>query len=62
MDHQLEQQQLTCIYSLLNNKKIKNDIAITGEIDLQGVTAIGGLELKILAVLSALNTFYSQRK
>jgi ATP-dependent Lon protease len=37
------------IYSLFNNKKIKNNIAITGEINLQGnVTAIGGLELKIL--------------
>ena len=39
----------TVIYSLLNNKKIKNNIAITGEINLQGnVTAIGGLDLKIL--------------
>jgi hypothetical protein len=38
----------TAIYSLLNNKKIKNDIAITGEINLQGrVTAIGGLSEKI---------------
>ena len=37
------------IYSLFNNKKIKNKIAITGEINLQGnITAIGGLELKIL--------------
>lgn len=36
------------IYSLLKNQKIKNDIAITGEITLQGiVTAIGGLESKI---------------
>lgn len=36
------------IYSLLTNKKIKNDYAITGEIDLNGnITAIGGLELKI---------------
>tara|TARA_A100001015_G_scaffold311080_1_gene413621 strand:- start:9587 stop:12841 length:3255 start_codon:yes stop_codon:yes gene_type:complete len=41
---------ITCaMYSLLTNKKIKNTIAITGEINLQGcVTAIGGLELKIL--------------
>ena len=38
----------TAIYSLLNNKVIKS-VAITGEINLQGrVTAIGGLELKIL--------------
>ena len=37
------------IYSLLNNKPIKYDLAITGEINLQGcVTAIGGLDLKII--------------
>ena len=42
------------IYSLLNNKQIKNNIAITGEINLQGrVTAIGGLELKILGGIKA---------
>jgi len=36
------------LISLFNNKKIKNDISITGEITLQGdITAIGGLELKI---------------
>ena len=36
------------IYSMLINKKIKHDIAITGEINLQGnVTAIGGLEEKL---------------
>ena len=41
---------ITCVlYSLLTDRKIKNTIAITGEINLQGgVTAIGGLELKIL--------------
>ena len=44
----------TVIYSLLNNKKIRNDIAITGEINLQGrVTIIGGLELKILGGIRA---------
>ncbi len=44
----------TVIYSLLNNKKIKNTIAITGEINLQGeVTAIGGLESKILGGIRA---------
>ena len=44
----------TAIYSLLNNKKIKNDVAITGEINLQGrVTIIGGLELKILGGIRA---------
>jgi ATP-dependent Lon protease len=42
------------IYSLLNNKKIKEDVAITGEINLQGkVSAIGGLELKILGGIKA---------
>ena len=42
------------IYSLLNKKKIKNDIAITGEINLQGkVSAIGGLCLKILGGVRA---------
>jgi ATP-dependent Lon protease len=42
------------MYSLFSGKKIKNDIAITGEICLQGrVTAIGGLELKILGGLRA---------
>ena len=39
----------SAIYSLLANKKIKKTVAITGEINLQGcVTAIGGLDLKIL--------------
>ena len=42
------------LYSLLTNKKIKNTIAITGEICLQGnVTAIGGLDLKILGGIRA---------
>ena len=42
------------IHSLLSGKKIKNDIAITGEINLQGcVTAIGGLDLKILGGIQA---------
>ena len=44
----------TVIYSLLTNKTIKKEIAITGEICLQGkVTAIGGLDLKILGGLNA---------
>ena len=43
-----------CVYSIINNKKIKNDIAITGEINLQGkVTQIGGLHLKILGGIRA---------
>lgn len=43
-----------CIYSLLTGKKIKNNIAITGEICLQGdITAIGGLELKIIGGINA---------
>ena len=42
------------IYSLLTNKKIRNDIAITGEINLQGyVKAIGGLECKLQGVKNA---------
>ena len=41
---------ITCvIYSILTRKKINNKVAITGEINLQGnVTAIGGLDLKIM--------------
>jgi len=43
-----------CVYSLLNNLKIKNNLAITGEINLQGkVTQIGGLDLKILGGIRA---------
>ena len=39
----------TVVYSLLSNKKINKDFAMTGEICLQGkITAIGGLDLKIL--------------
>ena len=44
----------TVIYSLLSNKKIKNDYAITGEINLQGkVTKIGSLDLKIIGGIRA---------
>ena len=44
----------TAIYSLLNNKKIKNDIAITGEISLNGeIMPIGGLETKITGGIKA---------
>ena len=44
----------TCVYSLLNKKKIKNNYAITGEINLQGkVTQIGGLDLKIIGGIKA---------
>lgn len=36
------------LYSLFTNRKIKNDVAMTGEINLQGnITAIGGLEEKL---------------
>ena len=42
------------IYSLLNKNPIRNDIAITGEINLQGeITPIGGLDLKILGGIKA---------
>ena len=44
----------TTLYSLLNNKKIKYDIAITGEITLDGkVTEIGGLDLKFIGGIKA---------
>ena len=44
----------TVIYSLLNSRKIKSNIAITGEISLDGcVTEIGGLDLKILGGIKA---------
>ena len=44
----------TAIYSLLNNVKIKHDIAMTGEISLDGsITEIGGLDLKILGGIRA---------
>ena len=48
------------LYSLLSKKKIKNNIAITGEICLQGnISAIGGLDMKILGGLRAgVTTFY----
>jgi ATP-dependent Lon protease len=42
------------IFSLLNNKPIRRDVAITGEVDLLGnVTAIGGLEYKISGSIRA---------
>ena len=42
------------MYSLFSGRKIKNDVAITGEICLQGrVSAIGGLDLKILGGIRA---------
>ena len=44
----------TVIYSLLNERKIKNTVAITGEISLDGsITEIGGLDLKILGGIKA---------
>ena len=47
------------IYSLLNKKHIKNEIAMTGEISLNGeITAIGGLDIKILGgIKSGITTF-----
>ena len=42
------------LFSVFNKKKIKNNIAITGEINLQGeITAIGGLNIKILGGIRA---------
>ena len=42
------------LFSLFNSKKIKRNIAITGEISLDGsITEIGGLDLKILGGIKA---------
>ena len=44
----------TAIYSLLNDKKIKYNMAMTGEISLNGeITEIGGLDLKFLGGIKA---------
>lgn len=44
----------TVIYSLLSDRKINRNFAMTGEICLQGkITAIGGLDLKILGGISS---------
>jgi endopeptidase La len=44
----------TGIYSVLTGKKIRNDIAMTGEVDLLGnVKAIGGLDAKINGAIKA---------
>jgi ATP-dependent Lon protease len=52
---------ITCaIYSVLSGKPIPNNIAMTGEIQLQGkITEIGGLEQKILGGIKAgVDTFF----
>ena len=42
------------LYSLFTDRKIDNTVAMTGEINLRGhVTAIGGLDLKILGGIRA---------
>lgn len=47
------------IYALLNDKKIKNNFAMTGEVSLDGrITEIGGLEHKILGSLKSLVTSF----
>lgn len=44
----------TVLYSLINNIPIPNDLAMTGETNLEGhITAIGGLDLKILGGIKA---------
>jgi ATP-dependent Lon protease len=56
---------ITCaLYSLFNNLKIKNTIAITGEICLNGdVSAIGGLDAKIQGgVAAGVNTIMYPKK
>jgi ATP-dependent Lon protease len=54
----------TVLYSLFTGLRIKNDIAMTGEICLQGrITAIGGLDLKILGGIRAgVKTFIYPRE
>jgi ATP-dependent Lon protease len=49
----------TSIYSVFNNKKIKKEFGITGEISLDGyITEIGGLDLKILGgIKSGITSF-----
>ena len=50
------------LYSLLTKKKIKNTIAITGEM-VTKVTAIGGLDLKIIGGIEAgVKEFICRRK
>tara|TARA_Y100000816_G_C26106256_1_gene588038 strand:- start:304 stop:3591 length:3288 start_codon:yes stop_codon:yes gene_type:complete len=49
----------TVLYSILNNRKIKARCGITGEIQLNGkITAIGGLDLKILGSIKSGITHY----
>jgi len=44
----------TCLVSLLTGLKVRNDVAMTGEINLKGqITAIGGLEEKIFGAKKA---------
>jgi len=54
----------TLIYSLLNDLKIRNNFAITGEIDLNGnVCEIGGLDLKIIgSIKSGVTSFIFPHK
>ena len=50
----------TVLFSLLSNQKIKSNCGMTGEIQLTGaITAIGGLDAKILGSLkSGINTYF----
>ena len=51
----------TAIYSLINQKN-KNDVAITGEITLMDVTAIGGLDIKLSGIRNGKKILISKGK
>jgi len=55
---------VTALMSIVSNRKVKNDVAMTGEITLQGrVLPIGGLKEKLIAAYrDGINTVYFPKK